>query len=290
MRFTALFKRQDETILELSFRSEHDTEPVVLTGDDGWFDYSQTIKGPFGEITINDNAWEWLLAMSSQIEQEDRSGTISLTPEGSEQPEPFGPPLPRQFEFQHEIMKHPLPELGLEASRWNGFALSGWWRRAAAYVLDELLAFSVYLITFAVIWLITGMTFTTFENHMDAVSSDGVLPGEVVVLLLVPMIVSFVFACAYYILTMKREGVRNGQSWGKQLMDITVIREDGKLAKPGFIFWRMVVLRGIIVGFLMIPLYGIFAWLNFLWASWDKNHQAVHDKAGKSYVVRTDAR
>jgi uncharacterized RDD family membrane protein YckC len=84
---------------------------------------------------------------------------------------------------------------------------------------------------------------------------------------------------------MGREGERNGQTLGKQLCNIRVIKEDGTPVSTGFAILRDFVVKGLLFGwvggFFLIP------WLlNYLWPLWDEKNQALHDKMVSSYVVR----
>ncbi len=69
---------------------------------------------------------------------------------------------------------------------------------------------------------------------------------------------------------------QNGQTPGKQMMKIRVIKTDG-----GPISDSDAILRYIgyyISGFILA--------LGYLWAIWDENHQGWHDKIANTYVVR----
>jgi len=82
-----------------------------------------------------------------------------------------------------------------------------------------------------------------------------------------------------------REGERNGQTLGKQLCNIRVIKEDGTPVTFGFGFLRQFVVKGLLFGF--IGAWFFFPWLlNYLWPLWDDKNQALHDKMVSSYVVQ----
>ena len=71
---------------------------------------------------------------------------------------------------------------------------------------------------------------------------------------------------------------RNGQTIGKKLLKIKVVRADGSPASLGRIFW----LRNFVNGFLsLIPLYGIIDSL-FIFS---ESRQCLHDKIADTIVV-----
>ena len=70
----------------------------------------------------------------------------------------------------------------------------------------------------------------------------------------------------------------NGQSIGKKLLGIKVVRRDGSPASVGRIFWLRNVVNGVL-GF--IPLYGLIDPL-FIFA---ESRQCIHDKLADTIVV-----
>lgn len=86
---------------------------------------------------------------------------------------------------------------------------------------------------------------------------------------------------------MKREGARNGQTWGKQLLDIRVVRDSGR----PFDFWtaalREIVLKQLAVGAasVIVPLIPFL--LDYLWPLWDNRNRALHDMGASTHVVRS---
>lgn len=73
-----------------------------------------------------------------------------------------------------------------------------------------------------------------------------------------------------------------GQTPGKQLLGLRVIRLDGAVAPPGTMWLREVVIKGVlwysIAG-------GIGALVAYIWAFFDKDRQTVHDKMVSTYVI-----
>jgi len=96
------------------------------------------------------------------------------------------------------------------------------------------------------------------------------------------------FAWLYFIyapVTMMRDGERNGQTWGKQALDIRVVREDGQPIGYGYGLLRELVIRnllfGVVGGFFFFPTL-----LDYLWPLWDDENRSLHDMVASSRVVR----
>jgi uncharacterized RDD family membrane protein YckC len=85
---------------------------------------------------------------------------------------------------------------------------------------------------------------------------------------------------------MGREGERNGQTLGKQLCNIRVIKEDGTPVTAGFAVLRDFVIEGLLFGTVGGFFFGIPTLVNYLWPLWDEKNQALHDKMASSYVVK----
>jgi len=68
----------------------------------------------------------------------------------------------------------------------------------------------------------------------------------------------------------------NGQTIGKKIMKIKVVREDGKPLE-----YREAIIRYVCYFVSAIPVG-----LGFLWVLWDEKKQGWHDKLAKTYVVK----
>ena len=85
---------------------------------------------------------------------------------------------------------------------------------------------------------------------------------------------------------MGRDGERNGQTLGKQVVGIRVVKADGSPVSVGFAVLRELVVKGLLFGGLGWFLFGIPGLLNYLWPLWDKpGQQALHDKIVSTYVT-----
>jgi uncharacterized RDD family membrane protein YckC len=107
-----------------------------------------------------------------------------------------------------------------------------------------------------------------------------------VVSLLAVVLAWIIIAFLYAPLLMKRPGDRNGQTWGKQMLGIRVVRTDGKPVDFWAAVLREVALKGFAVGVASSMFMGIPWLLNFLWPLWDDQNRAVHDMAASTWVVQ----
>ena len=78
---------------------------------------------------------------------------------------------------------------------------------------------------------------------------------------------------------------RSGQTPGKQLVGLRVIRSNGEPSGWGHTFVREVILGWLAIGFLSVVTAGIFYVINYLWPLWNKDRQALHDKMAETLVV-----
>ena len=142
---------------------------------------------------------------------------------------------------------------------------AGWGLRLGALLLDVLILVIPIVIVGVVLGAVIGGDGTAGED-------EGAAAGLIITVL------SVVLPYLYYGATMGRQGDKNGQSIGKQVVGIRVVREDGN---PVGFLWAM--LRELVKGVL-----GTFTLLiNYLWPLWDKKNQAQHDKVKSDLVVRT---
>jgi uncharacterized RDD family membrane protein YckC len=153
------------------------------------------------------------------------------------------------------------------------YRLSGWWARVGAQLIDLLIVWtpaSIVLIALAV--LVDG--------------ADGDTQTALLVGLIVAAVLAYTAHLFYAPLLMKRRGEHNGQSWGKQLVGIRVIRADGEPMSFADAAMRQIVFKsfGVIVASTFVPLFPLI--LNYLWPTWDEEHRALHDHAAKTRVVR----
>jgi uncharacterized RDD family membrane protein YckC len=171
-------------------------------------------------------------------------------------PRPEAPPAGRQHE----------PPAKSDA--WPGRPLAGWWSRVGATVLD-------ILIIFVPVVAIGGGALAVAANGAGAVE---------VIAWIVAGLVYLAGLTLYAPLLMARGGERNGQTWGRQIVGIRVVRDNGEQFGFGMAFVRETVVKwllfGTVGGFFLLPTV-----LDWLWPLWDGENRALHDFIVSTHVV-----
>jgi uncharacterized RDD family membrane protein YckC len=154
---------------------------------------------------------------------------------------------------------------------------AGWWSRVGATVVDGLVVGVPAAIA-------GGLVFGGLASSFD---DDG--GADVVAFALASfayLAILAVILLLYAPLLMRRPGAHNGQTWGKQLFGIRVVRTSGV---PMDFVWsglREVVVKLLAVGVAstFIP---ILPWLlDNLWPLWDDENRAAHDFIVETRVVK----
>jgi uncharacterized RDD family membrane protein YckC len=153
---------------------------------------------------------------------------------------------------------------------WAGSPLAGWWSRVGATILDSLI---LSVPAAALVLLVVAV----------AAGSE----WAAVVVGLAALVAYFVAALFYAPLLMARGGRANGQTWGKQIVRIRVVRDTGEPVSLGFGFLRELVVKAFVFGFLGGFLLSIPTILDWLWPLWDDENRCLHDMLVKTHVVRT---
>lgn len=142
--------------------------------------------------------------------------------------------------------------------------LADWWTRAGAFVLDQLIIAGVAIVA--------ALIAAAIANDAGGDAAEIVTYAIVIPLGLV-----------YAPVLMAREGDRNGQTLGKQIVGIRVVRTNGERVT----FWEG-VLRTVVAQQLLIAVtFYVYALVDYLWPLRDPQNQALHDKIAKTWVVRT---
>jgi uncharacterized RDD family membrane protein YckC len=152
---------------------------------------------------------------------------------------------------------------------WAGQPLAGWGRRVGATLLDGL------ILLIPVGALIVLVIVVALSSEVGAVVTGilSALAYLVVVLVYAPVL-------------MGREGERNGQTWGKQVLGIRVARDSGQPIEFGYGLLREFVVKGLLFGFVGGWFFSIPTILDFLWPLWDDQNRSLHDMVVKSHVLQ----
>ena len=79
---------------------------------------------------------------------------------------------------------------------------------------------------------------------------------------------------------------QRGQTPGKQLLGMYIMREDGSRAGGWYTVLREVVVEGLLFGTLIATLTSGLGWaLSALWCTWDRERQCLWDKVASTYVA-----
>jgi uncharacterized RDD family membrane protein YckC len=192
-----------------------------------------------------------------------------------EQPLPSSPQAPApgaQAETPPGGWQQPI---ATTAQGWEGRPLASWGSRVGATLLDWLILLVPALILFFVV--VAGAVGISGDDD----ASTGAAVGAVILYVVLISLVMLLYAP----LLMMREGAHNGQTLGKQMVGIRVVRNSGE--KMGFLWaaLREVVIKGLAVGIAssIIPL---LPWLlDICWPLWDGENRALHDMAAQTHVV-----
>jgi uncharacterized RDD family membrane protein YckC len=85
---------------------------------------------------------------------------------------------------------------------------------------------------------------------------------------------------------MMRRGAHNGQTLGKQMIGITVVRDTGEPMNFAWSALREVVVKGLAVGIASTIIPFVPWFLDNFWPLWDDQNRALHDMAVQTHVVR----
>jgi uncharacterized RDD family membrane protein YckC len=156
-----------------------------------------------------------------------------------------------------------------QAPGWVGAPLASWWSRVGATLLDALILFVPVIVLVVIIVVV-------------AAGSD---VGAVVVGIV--GFLAYILAALFYApVLMSRGGANNGQTWGKQIVGIRVVRDSGQPYDLGSSFLREFVVKNLLFGTVGSFFFAIPTILDWLWPLWDDQNRALHDMVVSSHVVK----
>jgi uncharacterized RDD family membrane protein YckC len=153
---------------------------------------------------------------------------------------------------------------------------AGWWSRVGAQLFD-LLVISVPAALLAI--LLFGGVGAAFT------AGDGFGIATLIIGLIAYVSLLFAAVILYAPLLMRRPGERNGQTWGKQIVGIRVVRTNGV---PMDFIWsalREALVKGLALGVASSIIPFIPYLLDALWPLWDDENRAIHDFIVDTRVV-----
>jgi uncharacterized RDD family membrane protein YckC len=156
---------------------------------------------------------------------------------------------------------------------------AGWWRRTAALSLDSA------LINLAV-WLPTLLVIGASIAGREVKGGNEALMWILGALAVSKLITWLVFWGLYMPLASSRRGSANGQSLGKQLFEIRVVRDDGQPLSRADAYRREALWKGLVlwgVGLLLLFPYAA----DVLAPLRDARKRALHDRLSGTAVIRS---
>ena len=166
-------------------------------------------------------------------------------------------------------------------------SLAGWWSRVGATLLDGLFVMVLNAPTLGLAIAVAAggglRVQTTDTGH-----ATYTLSHEMKVVAVIAGLAYLASALLYAPLLLRRESRHNGQTWGKQLLSIRVVRDSGAPVDLGTALLREVVAKLVILSALgFVPIVGSFASLVwYLWPLWDDSNRAPHDMIAHTHVVK----
>ena len=197
-------------------------------------------------------------------------------PAGTPPPPPAGPQAPFGAPERPSSYGDPVPPGGWEQpiatppSGWRGRPLASWGTRLAAYLIDGL----ILLVPVIILTVVVVAVATSSDTGAWVTGVLGFLVYLAALLLYAPLL-------------MAREGTHNGQTWGKQLLDIRVMRDTGQPMGFGWAALREILMKGFAVSLASAIIPFIPWFLNYFWPLWDDQNRALHDMAASTHVIRT---
>ena len=171
-----------------------------------------------------------------------------------------------------------------DGQRWTGHTLTAgppgpgpggpapWLHRAGAVFVDSgIVQLAVFPLAFSA-GLTIGLTAPDVSELVVNLIGGGI---------------GLVVGALYYVLLMRRRPPRTGQTVGKQILSLRVVRADGSPLTTGRIVLRELVVKLLLFGVLSLALLYIPTLLNYLWPLWDDENRALHDMLAGTRVVRS---
>jgi uncharacterized RDD family membrane protein YckC len=151
-------------------------------------------------------------------------------------------------------------------------ALASWGSRVVAQIIDGIIITLGAVVLFAILAAL-GLT----------VDTDGGAAAFVVTAIF--GVLAFALAAMLYApILMSRT---NGQTLGRMVVNIRVIRADGQPMTFWFAVLREVVVKSFLFGVLSSFTFGIASLLDVLWPLWDEENRALHDFVVNTRVIKT---
>ena len=151
-------------------------------------------------------------------------------------------------------------------------ALASWGSRVIAQIIDGII---VCVLAAIVLALLAALGLT--------VDTSGGTAAFIVTIAFAAVAIA-VGALLYAPILMART---NGQTWGRMVVNIRVIRADGGPMTFWFAMLREVLVKSLLVSVVSSFTFGLAWLLDVLWPLWDEENRALHDFVVNTRVIKT---
>ncbi len=177
--------------------------------------------------------------------------------------------------------------------------LASYGQRVGAWALDFVgFALPLILLIIAIVVVVLGILFSSTVVDESIITSSGTIVTEetiveswllgalfsgVAAVIMLAVLVVLIGYIVWWLFTLRR-----GQTPGKQIVGIRVIKDNGEPSGWGYTFLREFVIKFLLVGFLTEATFGVARLVDYLWPLWDRAEkmQTLHDKLLGTIVVR----
>lgn len=226
---------------------------------------------------------------ASSPAEADQAASIWTTLDGSAPtrettPSTFTRPSAKPLEFPGLAPQaRPAPPASATPDGRPQFVLAGWGARLGAWLLDNVIVSLSVLVVTVPIGVALGMTLEeSFDFLTSAKLPDGQANGAVFYALLAIQSIALPTILALMLVRW------NGQTLGKRMVGLRVVRESGEPMNFVTAVRREVLGKTLLVAAAALITVGIGALLNYLWPLWDAQNRAGHDFLAKTRVVTAD--
>jgi uncharacterized RDD family membrane protein YckC len=153
--------------------------------------------------------------------------------------------------------------------------LAGWWSRVGAALIDGVIVGIGSIVLLIAITAPFSIGF--FAN--DDIGAVSIIIGLLFATLCVT-IVAFLYAPAMMART-------NGQTLGRMVLNIRVVRAKGQPMTFGWAMLREVAVKALLFGVVSSFTFGLASLLDVLWPLWDEENRALHDFIVDTRVIKT---
>ena len=164
------------------------------------------------------------------------------------------------------------------------WVLATYGQRVGAWLIDSLFLMPLLMSLMFVVWVLFGMTliigfYVSRGGDWTDFSVDMPIIFWVALSLFLALVICYI---VWWLVALGR-----GQTPGKQIMGIRVIKDNGEPSGWNYTFLREFVIKGLLVSIASVQTLGVAWMVDSLWPLWDRAEkmQTLHDKLLGTLVV-----